>query len=153
MQATFARPQHPPVQWTKLMKIGCRGNVRWEIEKVNSRPIACRHSSADTENWAKIGRFWDNWSNTCTHAHTRLAALCPGLPGLAGTRRNTHPLTPILFIRHPLSTSSIYYDPQHPLCSVYILDSHFPQPLSTSSLVWRKSLKSKKIWNWQRHRV
>ena len=41
----------------------------------------------------------------------------------AGTRRNTHPLTPILIIGHPLSTSSIYYDPQHHLCSVYVLDS------------------------------
>jgi len=26
----------------------------------------------------------------------------PGLPGLAGTRRNIHPLTPILIIRRPL---------------------------------------------------
>jgi len=34
-----------------------------------------------------------------------------------------------------LSTSSIYYDPWHPLCSVYMLDSPVPQPLSRSSLV------------------
>ena len=39
---------------------------------------------------------------------------------LSGTRRNVHPLTLILVIRHPLSTSSIDYDPQHPLCSIYI---------------------------------
>ena len=35
----------------------------------------------------------------------------PELPGWAGTSRNTRPLTPILVIGHPLSTSSIYYDP------------------------------------------
>jgi len=52
-----------------------------------------------------------------------LTAFCPGLPGWADTRRNIHPLTPILIIRPPLSTSSIYYDPQHPPCSIYMLDS------------------------------
>ena len=62
--------------------------------------------------------------------------LCLGLPGWAGTRRNIHPLTSILVIGHPLSTSFIYYDPQHPLCSVYMPDSPFPQPLSRSSLAF-----------------
>ena len=39
------------------------------------------------------------------HTHkNRLTILCPGLPGYAGTRRNIHPLTPILFIRHPSTT-------------------------------------------------
>jgi len=28
-----------------------------------------------------------------------------------GTRRNIHSLTPIMVINHPLSASSIYYDP------------------------------------------
>ena len=50
-------------------------------------------------------------THTHTHTHNRLTAFCPGLPGQAGTRRNTHPLTPILIIGHPLSTSSIHYDP------------------------------------------
>jgi len=44
-----------------------------------------------------------------THTHNRLTALCLGLPGWASTRRNIYPLTPILIIRYPLSTSSIYY--------------------------------------------
>ena len=71
-----------------------------------------------------------------THTHNRLTAVDPGLPGKAGTRRNTHPLTPILIIGHLLSTYSIYYDPQHPLCSVYVLDNPLWQPLSRSSLVF-----------------
>ena len=58
------------------------------------------------------------------------------LPVWANIRRNIHPLTPILIIRHPLSTSSIYYDPQHPPCSIYMFDSPFPQPLSRSSLIF-----------------
>jgi len=70
------------------------------------------------------------------HTHNRLTAFGPGLPGWASTRRNTHPLTPILVIGHPLSTSSIYYDPWHPQCSVYVLDSPLWQPLSRSSLVF-----------------
>jgi len=40
----------------------------------------------------------------------RFTALCPGLPGWAGTRRNIHPPT-ILIIIQSLSASSIYYDP------------------------------------------
>ena len=40
----------------------------------------------------------------------------------AGTRRNIHPLTPTLIIKHPLSVSSIYYFPWHPPCSFYVFD-------------------------------
>ena len=70
---------------------------------------------------------------TYLHTHNHLTTLCPGLPGWAGTRRNIHPLTPILIIGHPLSTFSIYWDPLHPLCSVYVLDSLSPGPLWSSS--------------------
>jgi len=42
----------------------------------------------------------------------------------------------MLIIRHPSSTSSIYYNPQHPPYSIYVIDSPFPQPLSRSSLVF-----------------
>ena len=40
-------------------------------------------------------------THTHTHTHDRFTALCPGLPGWAGTRRNIHPLTPVLLINHP----------------------------------------------------
>jgi len=73
---------------------------------------------------------------THTHIHNHFMAVCLGLPGWAGTRRNTHPLRPIPIINHPLPASSIYYDPQHPPCSIYVLDSLFAQPLSKSSLVY-----------------
>jgi len=45
----------------------------------------------------------------------------PGQPGWANTRRNIHPLTLILVINHPLSASSICYNPWHPPCSIYVL--------------------------------
>jgi len=72
-------------------------------------------------------------------AHTTvlwLSVFCPGQPGSAGTIRNIHPLTHIMVINHPLSASSIYYDPWHPPCSIYVPDSLLPQSLSKFSLVY-----------------
>ena len=43
--------------------------------------------------------------------NNRFIALCLVLPGLAGTKRNIQPLTTILINNHPLSASSIYYEP------------------------------------------
>jgi len=37
---------------------------------------------------------------------------------------------------HQPSASSIYYDPWHPRCSIYVLDSVFQQSLSKFSLVY-----------------
>ena len=61
---------------------------------------------------------------------------CPGQPGWASTKRNIHPLTPIMVINHPLSASSIYYNTWHTLGSIYGPDSLFPQSLSKFSLVY-----------------
>ena len=47
--------------------------------------------------------------HTHTYTHSCLTVVCLGLLGWSGTRRNNHPVTPVLIIRHPLSTSSIYY--------------------------------------------
>ena len=43
----------------------------------------------------------DKHTHTYTHTHTTVLQHCPGLPGWAGTRRNIHPLTPLLLINHP----------------------------------------------------
>jgi len=87
-----------------------------------------------TENlwvWDMCNRFLD-WllllPSNQQHTHTtvlRLSWLCPGQPRWARTRRNIHPFTPIVVIDHHLSASSIYYDPRHPLCSIYVPDSLF----------------------------
>jgi len=45
------------------------------------------------------------------------------LSGTTRVSRNNHPLKPILNINHLLSASSIYYDPEHPPCSIYVSDS------------------------------
>ena len=50
-------------------------------------------------------------THTHTHRHNRLMALCLRLPGWTGTKINIHPFTPVMKVRHPLSTSSSYYDP------------------------------------------
>jgi len=41
----------------------------------------------------------------------------------------------IVVINHPLHASSIFYDPWHPPCSIYVPDSRFPQSLSKFSLI------------------
>jgi len=59
-----------------------------------------------------------------------------GLPGWAGTRRKIEPLTPILIIIHPLSASSIYYDPccaVHFTCLTVFLHNFCPSPLWSAS--------------------
>jgi len=60
----------------------------------------------------------------------------PGLTGWASNRRNIHTLTPILVINYPLSAFSIYNDPWHPPCSIYVPDSLLAQLLLKSSLVY-----------------
>jgi len=58
-----------------------------------------------------ITRLHDYMNTQLQHTHNnRFTALCPGLPGRAGTKRNTHPPT-ILIIIQSLSASSIYHDP------------------------------------------
>jgi len=48
----------------------------------------------------------------------------------------THTYCGQLVINHPLSASSIYYDPWHPPCSIHAPDNLFPQSLSKFSLVY-----------------
>ena len=55
--------------------------------------------------------FCHQRKHTHTHRHNRLMALCLRLPGWTGTKINIHPFTPVMKVRHPLSTSSSYYDP------------------------------------------
>jgi len=78
------------------------------------------------------------WATENTHTTTilRFSEFCRRQPGWAGTRRNIHPLTPIVAINHPLFASSICYDSWHPLCSICLSDSLFPQSLSKFSLVY-----------------
>ena len=52
---------------------------------------------------------WDQLQTQCSvtsMGKLYLLPFSPGLPGWASTRRNIHPLTPNLIIKHPLSTSS-----------------------------------------------
>ena len=72
----------------------------------------------------------------------QLSGTCLGQPGCAGgpVPEETH----IVVINHPLSASSIFYNPWHPPCSIYVTDSLFPQSFSKFPLVyllaWQPSL-------------
>ena len=70
-------------------------------------------------------------SDTHTHTHNCLTAFVRGNPG-----RPVPEETPNLIIGYPLSSSSIYNDPRHPLCSFYVLDNPLGQSLSRCSLVF-----------------
>ena len=50
-------------------------------------------------------------------------------------QKKTFTHSPIVVIIHALSASSVYYDPWHPPCSIYVPDSLFPQSLFKFSLV------------------
>jgi len=65
----------------------------------------------------------------------QLSGLCLGQPGWARTIRNIHRITSVMVIDHPVSASSIYYDPWHPPSSIYVPDSLFHN-LSPFSLVY-----------------
>jgi len=79
--------------------------------------------------------------NVHHHTHTTILWLSgfvrhnPGEP-IPEETFNIHPLTSIVVINHPLSASSIYYNPWHTLRSIYVPDSLFPQYLSKFSLVY-----------------
>jgi len=63
-------------------------------------------------------------ARTHIHIHTtvlQFSGFCLGQSRWADTRRNIHQLTPIVVINHPLSASSIYYDPRHIPCSITCL--------------------------------
>jgi len=57
--------------------------------------------------WPRPHALWPRHTHTHTHTSVlRLCWFCPGQPGWASTRRNIHPLTPIVVINRPLSASS-----------------------------------------------
>jgi len=82
--------------------------------------------------WKQL-QYKHQWcADAAVHIYThttilRLSGFCLEQPGWASTERNIHPLTPTVVISRPLSASSIYYDPWHPPCSIYVSDSLFPK--------------------------
>ena len=78
--------------------------------------------------------------NNNNNNNNHLTAVCPGQPVSASTRRNIHPLTPILVNVLPLSPFSFWNGPWHPLYSAYVLtvlsNNLFPGPLWSSPWSW-----------------
>ena len=83
----------------------------------------------------------DNHASTPPHTHTHTHTQPLNGCWSGTTRRNTHPLTPILIIRHPLSASSIYNDQWHPLCSFYVHKSPLVQNVTII-------LSPGPLWSW-----
>jgi len=106
-----------------------------QIARMRSAVLATMHTHGVLTRYCKLRtnscNCWQDTFGICTSAdkidvlsplknaiskqsynnnNDRFTALCPGLPGWAGTRINTHPPT-ILIIIQSLSASSIYHDP------------------------------------------
>ena len=92
-------------------------------EVTNLTIITTRHSIEHTAlpHHTEIGTVSVLVSSRCmhisehTHTHDRFTARCPGLPGWAGTRRNIHPLTPLLliiFLHLPRTIASSLLNPR-----------------------------------------
>jgi len=96
----------------------------------------CTTESATASDFQWYDVSQSNEKESTTTTILRLPGLCLGQPGWASTRKNIHSLTPIVVINHPLSASSIFYDPWHPPCSIYMPDSLSPQSLSQFSSVY-----------------
>ena len=137
---------HPSDTYT-LLRILYTG---WQWRNCNASwlsPPSCRYNSD------KCISLWYRWNTLCWQAsdHTEFHKLTDRMLYNTHTHARTHARThahththttvkrPFVrdypIITHSLSTSSIYNDPWHPLCSVYELDSLLGQPLSRSSLV------------------
>jgi len=111
------------------------GDLGWPLTPQNTQNctfcVAC-HKFVVGERRVFRFRVQDNNSTQPFYG----SGFCPRQPKWAGTRRDIHPLTPIVVINCPLSASDIYYDPWHPLCSFHAPDSLFPRSLSKFSLVY-----------------
>ena len=118
------------------------------MKAVNEAQFELEHHQSlllqSQQTWAKrfdrfdfISDLAAHWVIIVVHTHTTVSRpLVRDYPGRPVPEETFTHSNPILIIRHPLSSSSIYYDPQHPLYSVYVLDSPFRQPLPRSSLVF-----------------
>jgi len=94
-------------------------------------------------NWICNSYLWKQQeipSNRILHVHFKLENSNSNNNCFTASDWDIHPLTSILIINHPLSASSIYYDPWHPPYSIYVLESLFAQPLS--SPLWFTSWSS-----------
>jgi len=87
---------------------GLYQNIRLKLPKVCTVCSGPDCSSYITKVLDNAGILREVNNNTHNNSFT---ALCPGLPGWAGTRRNSHPPTSILNIIQSLSASSVYYNP------------------------------------------
>jgi len=122
------------------MDAPCPHTGNWLMYRVVQKKLHKVYCIRMMQSWVTASRGFDqNVQILITTTTTTIlwpSGFCPGQTRWAGTRRNIHPLTPIVVINHPLSVSSIYYDPWHPSYSIHVLYSLFPQSLSKFSLVY-----------------
>jgi len=73
-------------------------------EKLLTQTADLNQHSSNISHWKYYHSCLTHTQTIILHKHTtvlRLYGFCPGQPGWASTRRNIHPLTPIVVINHP----------------------------------------------------
>ena len=95
-------------------------------------PVRCILSSSLFSLSLKALNLTNSLTHTHTYTHNCLTTLLTRTIRV-GWYQNKH--AHIVIFTHSLSTFSTYCDPFRPPCSIYVLDSLFPQPVFRSSLV------------------
>ena len=104
-------------------------------------PFLCQHNSSMVQSPNKIAV--NSYQQELQELQQQLQPFYGSLDfvrdntGETVPEKNIHPLRPIVVINHPLSASSIFYDPWHPLCSIYIpVFFHYLSPSFLRSTSW-----------------
>jgi len=144
IELTYCKSSFALSWWKFLYLIGFTSNIivglmyvicSWgELESwwIGARVVGDIWCSCSEGPCAKVGKqSWQqsgclsHWQGPSKHTHTE-----PFYGSLYFIRDNpgepvpeeTLPLTSIVVINHPLSASSIYFNPWHPPCSIYVPD-------------------------------
>jgi len=134
------------LHWLVQLSFFLARKISQSLEEMMDAVYLCLYSKVSTT----ILQLWFAMCLSCnvchhsvhsenTHTHTTILRLCilSGTTQVSRYQKKHSPLTPIMVISHPLSASSIYYDPWHPPWSIYMPDSLFPQ---SPSFLWCTSL-------------
>ena len=119
------------------------------IQCIYSALKSCKgYRGAEDKRHRFVRARWSLWLQQCQiierrqwmwrhNNNNRFTALCPGLPGWAGTRRNTHPPTILIIIQslYQLLLSTTIHSILHVqiTCLVIFLYNPFPCPLWSTS--------------------
>jgi len=118
-------------------------NPKFTMQTTMTLPQNCKHNLYLVNNTTHTHAHAHAHMHTRTHAHSCFTALwiLSGITQVSWYQKKHSPTFTYHGHQSSLSASSVYYDPWHPPCSIYVPDSLFPQSVSKFSsiylLAWR----------------